>query len=302
LRQSINRAGLPGSWRGSPVLSLGSVLTVVAVALVVWLLPSVLTRRPMIVDAAARQTAIANARTGLAVTLAALGAAGGLAYTARTYRLTREGHLTDRYTAAVEQLGSDKIEVRLGGLYALGRLMRDSPGDQPSIMDVVTAYIRQHAPPRSASGEDAPLQDEKRPDDEDSFHEFTEDLYLSLLQAGRPAADVQAALTVLAQRTPVATERSVELQGKDLAGAWLRGADLRRAEIDWVDLSGANLRNANLTGALLIGAKLTWAALDGADLTHAVLTQGALTEFQLAEARNAELVTWVQHPPFRLPR
>ena len=51
--------------------------------------------------------------------MAALGAAVGLAYTARTYRLSREGQLTDRYTKAVEQLGSDKIEVRLGGLYAL---------------------------------------------------------------------------------------------------------------------------------------------------------------------------------------
>jgi hypothetical protein len=57
-----------------------------------------------------------------------------------------EGHLTDRYTKAVEQLGSDKIEVRLGGIYALERLMRDSPTDQPTIVEVLAAYIRQHAP------------------------------------------------------------------------------------------------------------------------------------------------------------
>ena len=75
-----------------------------------------------------------------------MGAGVGLAYTARTYRLSREGHLTDRYTKAVEQLGSDKIEVRLGGIYALERLMRDSSTDQPTIVEVLAAYIRRHAP------------------------------------------------------------------------------------------------------------------------------------------------------------
>jgi hypothetical protein len=87
-----------------------------------------------------RGTAITNTRTGLVATLAALGAGVGLAYTARTYRLSREGHLTDRYTKAVEQLGSDKIEVQLGGIYALERLMRDSSTDQPTIVEVLAAY------------------------------------------------------------------------------------------------------------------------------------------------------------------
>src|SRR5664280_1318409 len=66
----------------------------VAAVLVVWPLPSLLTRHPR-VDAAARHTAITNTRTGLVATLAVLGAGVGLAYTARTYRLSREGHLTD---------------------------------------------------------------------------------------------------------------------------------------------------------------------------------------------------------------
>src|SRR5450759_880395 len=118
-----------------------------AAVLVVWSLPSLLTRHPRVADAAARHTAITNTRTGLVATLAALGAGVGLAYTARTYRLSREGHLTDRYTKAVEQLGSDKIEVRLGGIYALERLMHDSPADRPTIID---GPRRVHPPPRPA--------------------------------------------------------------------------------------------------------------------------------------------------------
>src|SRR5664280_2559711 len=59
-----------------------------AAVLVVWSLPSLLTRYPR-VDAAARHTAITATRTGLAGILAVMGAGVGLAYTARTYRLSR---------------------------------------------------------------------------------------------------------------------------------------------------------------------------------------------------------------------
>jgi hypothetical protein len=97
------------------------------------------------VDAAARHTAISATRTGLAGTLAVMGAGVGLAYTARTSRREPGRPRHDRYTKAVEQLGWDKIDVRLG-VYALQRLMRDSPTDQPTIMEVLAAYIREHAP------------------------------------------------------------------------------------------------------------------------------------------------------------
>jgi hypothetical protein len=34
-------------------------------------------------------------------------------------RTAEQGHITDRFTKAVEQLGSDKMSVRLGAIYAL---------------------------------------------------------------------------------------------------------------------------------------------------------------------------------------
>jgi len=224
-----------------------------AAVLVVWSLPSLLTRHPRVVDAAARHTAITNTRTGLVATLAVLGASVGLAYTARTYRLSREGHLTDRYTKTVEQLGSDKIEVRLGGIYALERLMRDSSTDQPTIVEVLAAYIRQHAPP--ASLDEAKTAYPTSPD-----------------------ADVQAALTVLGRRTAVAAENPI-----DLTGVWLIEANL----------TGVDLHGANLTGAMLWGANLTDARLTRANLTGAYVTRGALAEEQLAEASNVKLIEWV---------
>ena len=70
-------------------------------------------------------------------------AAGALIYTARNFRLaqrqlglarqtmelTAQGQVTDRFTKAIDQLGSDKPDVRVGGVYALERVARDSARD-----------------------------------------------------------------------------------------------------------------------------------------------------------------------------
>lgn len=39
----------------------------------------------------------------------------------QTLKLTRQGQVTDRYTKAIDQLGADKLDVRIGGIYALER-------------------------------------------------------------------------------------------------------------------------------------------------------------------------------------
>ena len=43
----------------------------------------------------------------------------GLLYTARNCRLSRRGQVTDRYTIALERLGSSELYVRIGGVHAL---------------------------------------------------------------------------------------------------------------------------------------------------------------------------------------
>jgi hypothetical protein len=53
-----------------------------------------------------------------------------------------ERRITELYAKAVEQLGSDKAPVRLGGLYALERLAQDNPAHRQTIVDVICAYLR----------------------------------------------------------------------------------------------------------------------------------------------------------------
>ena len=71
-----------------------------------------------------------------------------------TERDLEERRVTELYTKAVEQLGSDKAPVRLGGLYALERLGQDNPRQRQTIVNVLCAYLRMpfDGPPEGIRG------------------------------------------------------------------------------------------------------------------------------------------------------
>lgn len=50
--------------------------------------------------------------------------------------------VTELYTKASEQLGSEKAPVRLAGIYALERLAQDNPGQRQTIVNLLCAYLR----------------------------------------------------------------------------------------------------------------------------------------------------------------
>jgi hypothetical protein len=62
--------------------------------------------------------------------------------------VAQQGQVTERFTRAIDQLGSDRLDLQLGGIYALERIARDSPPDRSTIGEVLTAYVRQRSPGR----------------------------------------------------------------------------------------------------------------------------------------------------------
>ncbi|WP_158263155.1 pentapeptide repeat-containing protein [Amycolatopsis sp. CA-128772] len=53
-----------------------------------------------------------------------------------------ERRITELYVKAVEQLGSEKAPVRLGGMYALERLANRNPDHRQTVVDVICSYLR----------------------------------------------------------------------------------------------------------------------------------------------------------------
>jgi hypothetical protein len=207
--------------------------------------------------------------------------------------LIRQGQLTERFTRAVDQLGnkSGQLDVVLGGIYALEQIARDSDSYRATVGEVLTAYVRSHAPwPPTQKGQppaDMPINE--------------------LCALCDRAPDVSAAVTVLGRGGFAAAAGTIgldlrrvdlrkvdascaDLQGADLTGAQLQGAYLARARLHEANLTGAQLQGANLTGARLHeaylgGAQLYEARLAGAQLQGANLTGAHLNKAYLAGAR-----------------
>jgi hypothetical protein len=230
------------------------------------------------VAAAQRQAQLQSAHEAVRTQLLTLGAglfaAGALVFTARnsvfaqrTVQIAAEGQVTDRYTRAIEQLGSQELDVRIGGIYALERVARDSARDHPTIIEVLSAFIRVHSheqwPPVGADG-------------------------ATPVQTTRP--DVQAALTVIGRRNPERDLQPCDLTSANAPGANLTAACLSNAFLVHASLHTANLHSAKLRGAFLMDADismawLTDADLSGADLNNADLTGAILTGADLSGAR-----------------
>src|SRR5579863_9384796 len=167
------------------------------------------------------QTALDNARGRLLTLGAGLLAAGALIFTARNFTLSREGQVTDRYTKAIEQLGSDKLDVRIGGIYALERVARDSARDHPTVMEVLTAFIREHS--YEPSGRRYRQSPEKLVLPRGRLYRWLSwRLYRWLMPEGRDEErptrpDVQAAVTVVGRRDTKQDIRVIDLRGANLS-------------------------------------------------------------------------------------
>ena len=65
---------------------------------------------------------------------------GQLLESQRTYQdrqidLMRSAEITDRFSQAIEQMGSDSDHVRMGGIFAMERIARDMPGDHQYVVE-----------------------------------------------------------------------------------------------------------------------------------------------------------------------
>jgi hypothetical protein len=252
--------------------------------------------------------------------------------TRRHYEQTRtdqQRRLTESFSKAVEQLASDKVEARLGGIYTLERVAieaiaqvrgRPSASDLywwrrrrlrrrlPSlgsvsdlywpVMETLTAFVRE----RVKWQEQAPAGRDK------SDYLFGSDAQSkATTPAAEPSTDIAAVLTVIGGRPDAGRflERtrggrilgSADQRGwrLDLNSTDLRGADLAVAHLERANLRGAHLEGAFLSLAHLQGANLRGAYLEGANLSGAHLEGSNLNE-AYGDART-RLPDGVARPP-----
>ncbi|MFF0033522.1 pentapeptide repeat-containing protein [Streptomyces avermitilis] len=284
-----------------------AILAVIGYALLLW-------RGPWWIDGAHLRSKNLQPADGVVITgfrtmLVAVGAGAlaalGLYYTHKSHRqtemlfehtrekdreqaeLTREGQVTERYVEAIKLLSSGNLTQRLGGIYSLGRIMRDSEKDRRTVIEVLSAFIRDKCP--APDPDEAPQWDEfvwrvdsdiqaaittlsRRPDPEESGFNIEEvdlrgvnAIHLRLNKCYLKSARLDGMKAVEADFTD-ATLHDAYLPGADLRGAQLVGANLRFAHLNSANLATANLKGADLSHASLHEARLNNANLSGVDL------------------------------------
>ncbi|MER5222904.1 pentapeptide repeat-containing protein [Streptomyces flaveus] len=176
----------------------------------------------------------------------------------RELNISEQGQVTERFTAATEQLGSDAVDVRLGGIYSLRRIMKDSPPDREVILEVLTAFIRTHAVKPKGPGRGSPP---------------------------KAAEDAKAAAKIVMERPLQLDVTQDEFFGPDLNGVYLVGMQLFGANLAYAHLDGADLRNTTLASAHLEHARLTKSKLNGVYGLQAQLREAELDKADASDAK-----------------
>jgi uncharacterized protein YjbI with pentapeptide repeats len=229
-----------------------------------WIIPASEFQRPH-VEASSRIQRQNELRGTAIQAFAGLVLLFGALYTARSYKLSKDGQFNDRLRWAVDQVHTGGVAA-IGGIVGLERLASDSERDRRNIIELMATYVRMQSPLPPAA--------------------------VPLTGAG-PVLDsaVQTALATIA-RGYVGV---ADLRVLDLSSSFLRGADLRNAVLPAVYMRGSDLATARLAemsadladlyGANLTSVDATKIRLRGADLRGATLTNAIMSDADLRDAR-----------------
>ena len=209
-------------------------------------------------------------------------------------RTAESGHITDRFTRAIDQLGSEQLPVRLGAIYALWRLAEDWP-DQftTTVVDVLCAFARNPPHPEQVGVEaraDVDIDDNSpavpvvRPDVQAILDLIgaKSAKYRELLPDGY-RLNLSGAFLRRAQLADTKLDRAI-FDDANLTQAQLRGADLEGTRFSFANLTGAHLDDACLIGARFLQSDLSLASCEGADFWHCFMLETKLTNARLQRA------------------
>ncbi|MGQ4465290.1 pentapeptide repeat-containing protein [Streptomyces violaceoruber] len=162
---------------------------------------------------------------------------------------------TERFSQAVDKLGSESPAVRLGGVHALAGLAADAPDDstRQTCIDVLCAYLRLPFPSNPGDLPD-PLPDGSTPTDERrEAHQNKMDLYHAL----REVRHTVLRLIGDHYRIPQGTHRSWQGCDLDFTGVTIDGN---------IDFSGASFSSGMVifNGAVFSGGTVSF---DGASFS-----------------------------------
>ena len=153
------------------------------------------------------------------------------------------------------------MEVRIGAIYALERIARETPNFHVQIMEILCAYIRENSPAENAEPlhmPEMPADDVENPrqawkrwqegyeDDSGAWHDGLDQALADLKSRIRPRTDIQTALEILGRREKHQRKREAGWPDPNKDGAFVFDAEFPAAPVypdtytaeahkEWVD-------------------------------------------------------------------
>lgn len=317
------------------LLPLGFIAISLAIYFWIWDIRGEISRIISLLSEADEHDAIRNLAYATGALLAAVALAATIPFqlikvwvNERLAKTTEQGHMTDRITKAVEQLGAEKtvwrdggqqsvpnLEVRLGGIYALSRVARDSPRDHISIMEILCAYVRENFPRESAAlyldrdiGNFPKLFESTIPAENNDLRSHyiqqlstrklkIEKLYRTIVptslkkwsESFKPRSDLQAVIRVLGERGNSEIEKAYQYGEQiynfgfrlNLANSNLQGVDFEMLDFAGSLFSGCSLDGALFRKTILNDAFLNNVSACGADFYNLELDSIVISDSQM---------------------
>ncbi|WP_328333343.1 pentapeptide repeat-containing protein [Streptomyces sp. NBC_00455] len=173
--------------------------------------------------------------------------------------LTREGQVTERYVAAIKLLGSASETERLGGIYALERIMKDSEKDHWTVVEVLASFVRDRCA----------RHDETQIVEVDGEHG-------TLTVSNPPERDGLVAFQVLCRRPDREEAHRVDLRDVTLHEVQVEGGRLQDFDLSGADLHAATFIDCNFESVRLNEATLNKATLASCNVSKATFDDASL--------------------------
>lgn len=194
--------------------------------------------------------------------------------------ISEQGQITERFTRAIEQLGSDKLFLRVGAIAALERIGHDSQNDVLTVLNLLSRFVRENRSTTEtdyvrASTSPVPL------DIQESVFALSRlaRQYDSFLEKEKLRIDLSG--TQLSYMKP---PENACLTHFDFANSDLVGGQFFNIECNGTRFKGANLTGADFSGGKFLHANFSSANLANARFTTADLSKARFIEANLAKA------------------
>lgn len=193
--------------------------------------------------------------------------------TQRQAETAQQSLLNERYQRGAEMLASSVLHARLGGIYALQRLVEEAP--EQYHVQILLLYC---AFARDPDGDQSQLVDDGVDPDGVLWHSLRLDVQAAVEGVSRVLKESNYSRGDFEFDVDLRRARlnGIRLERGNLSGVDLSHAQLIRADLESTELRGANLLRAQLLGSNLRGADLSGCVTYRTDFSKAVLDNARL--------------------------